>query len=70
MPSTQHPVNKSPLNHDGRSPSEGVGCLDAQRVGKPSFTGMLNDKALVAFRTENAGCLVKWSMLHLLYWMK
>src|SRR5258706_16002240 len=36
MPLTQHPVNESLLNHDGRSPRDGGGCPDAQRARKPS----------------------------------
>ena len=38
MPLAQHPVNESLLNHDGRSPRDGVGCPDAQRARKPSST--------------------------------
>src|SRR5258707_12383158 len=38
MPLTQHPVNNSLLNHDGRSPRDGVGCPDAQRARKPRST--------------------------------
>src|SRR5258708_33381555 len=46
MPLTQHPVNKSLLNHDGRSPRDEVGCPDAQRARKPSSTSAPNDEVL------------------------
>src|SRR5258708_10248631 len=46
MPLTQHPVNESLLNHDGRSPRDGVGCPDAQRARKPSSTSAPNDEVL------------------------
>src|SRR5258708_39264308 len=43
MPLTQHPVNESLLNHDGRLPRDGVGCPDAQRARKPSSTSTPNE---------------------------
>src|SRR5258707_491986 len=63
MPLTQHPVNKSLLNHDGRSPRDGVGCPDAQRARKPSSTSAPIDEVLSdCFLTVNAGHVVKQCM--------
>ncbi len=66
MPLTQHPVNKSLLNHDGRSPRDGVGCPDAQRARKPSSTSAPNDEVLSdRFLMVNPGHIVKCSRLTL-----
>src|SRR5258708_15688925 len=66
MPLTQHPVNESLLNHDGRSPRDGVGCPDAQRARKPSSTSAPNDEVLSdCFLMVNAGHIVKCSQLTL-----
>src|SRR5258708_10128712 len=59
MPLTQHPVNESLLNHDERSPRDGVGCPDAHRARKPSSTSAPNDEVLSDhFLTVNAGHVV------------
>jgi len=63
MPLTQHPVNESLLNHDGRSPRDGVGCTDAQRARKPSSTSAPDDEVLSdRFLTVNARHIVKRCM--------
>src|SRR5258708_13840107 len=70
MPLIQHPVNESLLNHDGRSPRDGVGCPDAQRARKPSSTSAPNDEVLSNhFLTVNAVHIVKQCIYRLLYWM-
>src|SRR5258708_1161043 len=47
MPLTQHPVNESLLNHDGRSPRDGVGGRDTQRARKPSSASAPNEVHVV-----------------------
>src|SRR5258707_9820422 len=63
MPLTQHPVNKSLLNHDRISPRDGVGCPDTQRARKPSSTSVPNDEVLSdCFLMVNARHIVKQCM--------